>query len=47
MLSQGAIENLKKIYETRKETVEYLCKFGNKSEKAKAMFIKEVACQCF
>jgi hypothetical protein len=47
MLDQPAIEALRIIYEARKETIEYLCKFGNKTEKAKATLIKEAACQCF
>ncbi|WP_292379344.1 hypothetical protein [Methanosarcina sp. UBA289] len=43
MISVAAVDALKNIYESKKETVEYLCRFGNAMEKAKASFIKEVA----
>lgn len=33
----------KKLYFERKDTIDYLEKFGNKFEKAQAMLIKEVA----
>lgn len=36
------IEVFKKIYSERKDTIDYLEKFGNRFEKAQAMLIKEV-----
>lgn len=36
------IETFKKIYSERKETVDFLEKYGNRFEKAQAMLIKEV-----
>lgn len=37
------IESFKKLYSERKETVDYLEKFGNKFEKAQAALIKKIA----
>lgn len=37
------IATFRKIYSERKETIDYLEKFGNKFEKAQAMLIKNVA----
>ena len=36
------VEIFKKIYSERKDTVDYLEKFGNKFEKAQSILIKEV-----
>lgn len=36
------VEAFKKIYSERKDTIDYLEKFGNRFEKAQAMLIKEV-----
>lgn len=37
------VETFKKLYTERKDTIEYLEKFGNRFEKAQAMLIKEIA----
>lgn len=36
-------ESFKKLYNEKKETIEYLCKFGTPVEKAKASLIRDVA----
>jgi hypothetical protein len=37
------IKAIKKLYSERKDTLEYLEKFGNRFEKAQALLIKEIA----
>lgn len=37
------IEAFKKLYSDKKDTIEYLEKFGNRFEKAQALLIKEIA----
>jgi hypothetical protein len=36
-------ESFKKVYSEKKETIEYLCKFGSPIEKAKASLIRDIA----
>ena len=38
-------ESFKNLYNEKKETIEYLCKFGTPIERAKASLIKDVALQ--
>lgn len=37
------VEAFKKLYSDKKDTIEYLEKFGNRFEKAQALLIKEIA----
>jgi hypothetical protein len=43
MLSLMARQKFKQIYETKKDTVEYMLRFGNSFERAEAAVIKEIA----
>jgi hypothetical protein len=38
-----ARQKFKQIYETKKDTVEYMLRFGNSFERAEAAVIKEIA----
>ena len=39
------VEGFKRLYSEKKETIEYMCKFGTPIEKAKATLIRDIALQ--
>lgn len=43
MYKPETVEKFKELYFERKDTIDYLEKFGNKFEKAQAVLIKQVA----
>lgn len=43
MYKPETIEKCKQIYETRKDTIEYMIKFGSLFEQAEGLLIREVA----